>query len=234
MSQLTEYVKDEIWILEYPIHYGGMDLYARMTIIRLANGDLIIHDPYRIDEKTKQAIDALGTVKYIIAPGSYHHLFVKDFQQLYPDAETFICPGLERKRPDIDFDWILGPRPDHRWRDELKQVLVTGPKFIWEVVFYHVPSKTIIVFDLVENIGDDYQHKAGVLLQFWWKAVFHMWNNPKAAPEYQMGWGDKELVSKALNRILEWNAERVILAHGEIIEGNINQRLRDAWANVLE
>jgi hypothetical protein len=233
MSQLTEYVNDQIWILEYPVRYGGMELYARMTIIKLASGELLIHDPCPIDERIKQAINALGRVKYIVAPGYYHHLFVTDFQRRYPDAETFICPGLERKRPDMAFDWILGNKADPRWRGELEQVLVTGPRFIWEVAFFHIPSKTLILVDLLENIGDDYTHKAGPLLQLWWKVVFHMWNRPKAAPEYQLGWGDKRRVRQAMNRILEWDPERVILAHGEPIEGNINERLRAAWRSVV-
>ena len=88
MSKLTEYVSNQIWILEYPIRFGGMDLFARMTIIRLENGDLIVHDPCRIDAAMKQEIDAVGTVKYIVAPGNFHHLFVTDFQQCYPQAET--------------------------------------------------------------------------------------------------------------------------------------------------
>lgn len=117
MDQLTEYIKGQIWLLEYPVRYGGIDLFGRMTVIKMANGDLFIHDPCKIDASVKNEIDALGEVKYIVAPGSYHHLFVADFQQQYPNAETFICPGLERKRPDIQFDWILGNRPDHRWGD---------------------------------------------------------------------------------------------------------------------
>ena len=233
MSQLTEYVKDQIWLHEYPVRYGGMDLYARMTIIKLASGDLIIHDPCRIDESTKQEIDALGKVKYIVAPGNFHHLYVKDFQRLYPNAETFLCPGLERKRPDIEFDWILGNRPDPRWSDEIEQVVVQGPKIIWEVAFFHRPSRTLILVDLFENIGDDYQHQAGLMLRLWWKVVFRMWNNPKAAPEYQIAWGNKEVVSKGLKRILEWNADRVILAHGELVEGDVENRLRSAWERVL-
>jgi len=233
MSQRTECVKGQIWLHEYPIRYGGMDLFARMTIIRLANGELIIHDPCIIDEEIKQSIDALGKVSYIVAPGYYHHLYVTEFQQHYPDAETFICPGLERKRPEMAFDWILGNQADHRWQGEIELALIRGPRFIWEVAFYHIPSKTIILVDLLENIGDDYQHKAGLILQFWWKVVFHMWNHPKAAPEYQVGWGDKRLVRKALNRILEWDMTRVILAHGEVMEGNIDKRLRVAWSSVL-
>ena len=101
MEKLNEYVRDQIWILEYPVRFAGRDIFGRTTIIRLENGDLIVHDPCKIDDATKREIDEIGKVKYIIAPGSYHYLFVTDFQKQYPDAETFLCPGLERKRPDI-------------------------------------------------------------------------------------------------------------------------------------
>lgn len=233
MGQLTEYIKDQIWVLEYPVRFGGMDIFGRTTILKLENGDLIIHDPCEINDLIKKEIDAIGIVKYIVAPGSYHHLFVTDFQQKYPNAETFLCPGLEQKRPDIKFDWILGNKSDHRWEDTIDQVLVYGTKYIWEVAFFHKPSKTLILVDLLENIGDDYQHPASLLLRFWWKIVFRMWNNPKAAPEYQMGWGNKRIVKNGLDKILSWNAERVIIAHGEIIEDNINKVLGAAWHKVL-
>jgi len=192
-----------------------------------------VHDPCTIDDPTKAKIDEIGIVKYIIAPGSYHHLFVADFQKKYPNAETFLCPGLERKRPDIRFEWVLGNKPDHRWEDDIDQVLVQGTKHIWEVAFFHKSSRTLILVDLLENIGDDYGHEAGLLLRFWWKGIFRMWNNPKAAPEYQMGWGNREIVKISLNKILSWDARRVIIAHGENIEEYVRETLARAWERVL-
>jgi hypothetical protein len=233
MNQLTEYIKDQIWIHEYPVRYAGINLFGRMTIIKLDNGELIIHDPCKIDELIKSEIDKIGEVKYIVAPGSYHHLFVTDFQKKYPNAETFLCPGLERKRPDIKFEWILGNKADHRWEKDIDQVLIQGTKFIWEVAFFHKSSKTMILVDLLENIGDDYQHPASLLLRFWWKVIYKMWNNPKAAPEYQMGWGRKKIVKNGLNKLLGWEAERIILAHGELIENNVTNVLCAAWRKVL-
>jgi hypothetical protein len=233
MEQLTEYVKDQIWILEYPVRYAGIDLFGRMTVIKMGDGDLLIHDPCAMTDKVKQQLDSIGTVRYIVVPGSYHHLFVPEFQRMYPDAETFICPGLERKRPDIEFDWILGNRPDPRWNGVLEQVVVQGTRYMWEVAFFHKPSHSLILVDLLENIGDDYRHTASLYLRFWWKVVFRMWNNPKAAPEYQMGWGQKAIVKKSLETILGWDAERVILAHGELVESNVSDVLRAAWRNVL-
>ena len=233
MEKLTEYVSGNIWLLEYPVRFGGMDLFGRTTIIRLENGDLIVHDPCKIDDSTKAKIDEIGIVKYIIAPGSYHHFFVADFQKKYPNAETFLCPGLERKRPDIKFEWVLGNKPDHRWEDDIDQVLVQGTKHIWEVAFFHKSSRTLILVDLLENIGDDYRHEAGLLLRFWWKGIFRMWNNPKAAPEYQMGWGNREIVKISLNKILSWDARRVIISHGENIEEHVRETLARAWERVL-
>jgi len=231
---LEEYITEKIWIVEYPIRFGGMDIFGRMTVIRLNNGNLFIHSPCKIDAQLKADLDRIGPVAFIVAPGNYHHLYVSDCQQHYPNAETFLCPGLEKKRAGLEFDWILGNRPDHRWQQELDQVFIPGTKFITEVVFLHRESKTIILVDLLENIGDDYRHDASLLLRFWWKVIFRMWNNPKAAPEYQLGWGDKKIVCKALQKVLDWHADRVILAHGELIEGNVQEVLTSAWKNVLD
>jgi len=232
-NTLQEYIPAKIWIIEYPIRFGAIDIFGRMTGIRLNNGNLFIHSPCKTDALLKADIDRIGPVAFIVAPGNFHHLYVSEFQQHYPNAETFLCPGLEKKRADLEFDWILGNRPDHRWQQELDQVFIPGTKFITEVVFLHRESKTIILVDLLENIGDNYRHDASLLLRFWWKVIFKMWNNPKAAPEYQLGWGDKKIVRKALQKVLNWHADRVILAHGELIEGNVQEVLTSAWKNVL-
>lgn len=60
MKDLVEYQKNRIWIKEYPVHYAGVDFYSRMTVIRLANGNLFVHSPCEIDPNTKAAIEGLG------------------------------------------------------------------------------------------------------------------------------------------------------------------------------
>jgi hypothetical protein len=77
------------------------------------------------------------------------------------------------------------------------------------------------------------EHEAGLLLRFWWKGIFRMWKNPKAAPEYQMGWGNRDIVKISLNKIISWDARRVIIAHGENIEECVRETLARAWERVL-
>lgn len=232
MHELFEYQKHMIWIKEYPIHYAGTDFNSRMTIVRLNNGSLFIHSPCEITKETKVALECIGKVEFIVAPGSYHYFYVESAQRAFPDAETLICPGIERKWPDIEFDWFLSDRPDKRWESDLDQVLVRGNKLIWEVAFFHKHTRTLILVDLIENITDDTK---GVnwTLKLWWKLVFHMWNNPKPAPEYQIGWKDKKAASASLNRILNWDFERIIISHGDLIEKNAREVALHAWKNPL-
>ena len=71
---LEEYVPEKIYIVEYPIHFGGMDLFSRMTLVRLDYGKLWVHSPCQLDAQLKSEIDRLGEVAYILAPGNFHHL----------------------------------------------------------------------------------------------------------------------------------------------------------------
>lgn len=226
--QLSEYVPGQIWLKEYPIHYAGCDFNARMTVLRLADSRLMLHSPCEIDSETKRAVLSLGEVAFIVAPGSYHYFHVASAQAAFPEAETYICPGIERKRPDLDFDWILGDRPPEAWEASLEQVLVRGTKYIWEVAFFHKSSRTLVVVDLIENIGGGTPN-VNWQMKFWWKAVFHMWNRPKPAPEYQLGWKDKAAARESLQRILEWDFERIVLAHGDTIENEARAAALEAW-----
>lgn len=229
---LTEYVAGRIWLKEYPIRFGGMDISARMAIVRLDDGRLLIHSPCEIDAELKGEIEALGPVAFIIAPGTLHHLHVGSCQQAFPEAATHICPGIEKKRPDLAFDGLLGDAPDPGWAAEFDQVLMRGARFIGEVAFFHRSSRTLILVDLIENFGDD-TVQVGWLQRFWWM-VFRMWNRPKPAPEYQLGWKDKAAGRESLERILEWDFGRIVIAHGDLIEENAREVARTAWQSVLQ
>lgn len=229
---LEEYIDGQIWLCRYPVAFQGTEFDARMTVIRLRDGKLILHSPCEIDDHMNRAISEVGRVAYIVAPGNFHYLHVPSAQAAFPKAETFICPGVERRCPDIRFDWLLGDTAPDAWAEQLDQVLVRGNRWIWEVAFFHRLTKTLILVDLVENFTDS-TPRANWLLKLWWKLVFHMWNRPKPAPEYQLGWSDKKAARASLQRILTWNFERVILAHGDLIESDAHEAVKKAWQKPL-
>jgi len=232
MTDLAELVPGRIWLREYPVRYAGTRFLARMTVLRLHSGKLLLHSPCSIDERLHAELSRLGDVAYLVAPGTYHYFYVEQAQSRFPTAQTYICPGIERKRPEIRFDWILGDRSPPEWASEVDQVLVHGARFLAEVAMFDRPSRTLLLVDLIENIGD---RTPGTdwALRVWWKLIMRMWNRAAPAPEYQMGWGAKKVVGAALARILAWDFERVVIAHGDLIEHDAKAILRSAWARPL-
>ncbi len=231
MSALNRFCS-HIWLKEYPVRYSGCKFLGRMSVVQLSDGNILIHSPCPIDPEIKAEIENLGKVAFIVAPGNYHHLHIQSCQTAFPEAKTFICPGIETKRPDLEFDGVLGDTPEPGWEADFAQTVVRGCRFMWEVAFFHKGSRTLFLVDLVENIGDA-TPGTNSILRFFWKYVFRMWNVPKPAPEYQMGWKDRPAARASLDSILQWQFENVIIAHGEPLVENAKDSVRRAWRSVL-
>jgi hypothetical protein len=230
--ELTEFCKNQIWTRDYPVKLAMCPFNARMSVIRLEDGRLMLHSPCDIDDGTAAAISRLGNVCYIVAPGSFHHMHVTSAQRAFPNAQTFICPGIERKVPSLQLDWILGPRSPAAWSDTIDQVLIRGAIFMWEVAMLHKPSKTLLLVDAIEYFTDRTEDVSWQLKVCW--KLLRMWNKPKPAPEYQFGWKDKVAARASLERILEWDFDKIILSHGDNILANAKQTARRAWTPPLE
>ncbi|AXA33448.1 DUF4336 domain-containing protein [Francisella adeliensis] len=229
MYEIKTFIKDKIWIIEYPVKYSGINFYSRTTIIRLNNDSLAIHSPCKIDDKLKTEILKLGSVSYIIAPGNFHHLYVESAQVAFTNAKTYITEGIIKKNLNIKYDGILTDAPI---LSEFEQQPVLGSRIMNEVAFFHKETRTLILVDLIENIGK-HTEGAGIGIKIWW-IILRMWNKPKPAPEYQFGWKDKPLAAKSLHAILNWDFDKIILAHGDLITSNAKEIATKAWYKPLK
>jgi hypothetical protein len=227
---LREFVRNQIWLAAYPVSLGGTRFEARMTLARRSDGALVVHSPGPVDDVMRARIEAIGTVAVIIAPGNFHHLHVASCQRAFPEAETWICPGVERKQPALRYDGILGDLPPHCLAADFTLAGVFG-RFMCEVAMLHRPSRTLLLVDLIENFGDN---TAGInwVLKAWWK-LLRMWNVPGPAPEYRFGWRDRAAGRAALERIVAWDFERIVIAHGDLIERDAKAVARRAWRRHL-
>jgi hypothetical protein len=96
---LTPYVGDQIWLYAYPVRLAGTTFDARMTVIRLASGHLMLHSPCDITATIAEEISALGLVAHIVAPGNFHHMYATTAQAAFPTARTWICPASRAGAP---------------------------------------------------------------------------------------------------------------------------------------
>jgi hypothetical protein len=81
-----ERVADGVWVADAPFSFFGVRLGTRMTVVRLRDGGLFVHSPVPLTPALRAEVDALGSVRHIVAPNIAHHLYVGEWKEAYPDA----------------------------------------------------------------------------------------------------------------------------------------------------
>jgi hypothetical protein len=149
---MIERLHDSIWTLRRPFRYLGAEIGGRMTILKLRDGGLFVHSPVQLDASSKAEIDAIGPVRFIVAPNRFHHLYAGELARDFPRAKLHGAPGLDAKRKDLKFAAILDDIAPKEWADEIDQVVFRAFSPLNEVIFFHRPSRTVIFTDLLFNI----------------------------------------------------------------------------------
>ncbi|HEY6599244.1 MAG TPA: DUF4336 domain-containing protein, partial [Pseudomonadales bacterium] len=98
-----EALAPDLWVARRPLRPPVGDIGARMTVIRLRDGTLLLHSPVALDTKLHRALDELGAVRWIVGPNKAHHLFLGAYADAFPPRTTVRRAGTRRKtdRPDV-------------------------------------------------------------------------------------------------------------------------------------
>ena len=209
---MITFVPGRIWIEERPQRFFGLPMGTRMTLIKLGSGGLFVHSPVVPDEAVETLIAREGPVRFVIAPNRLHHLYLTPFLDAHPDAELWVVEELVKKRRDLAPAGILGDAPEPGWADEIDQCLFAGSIFQNEAIFLDKPSGTLIVVDLLESVHRSdpwYYRLIGRLLG--------TYERPGLTWDQRLCFRDREAARASAARILSWEFDRIVLAHGALI-----------------
>lgn len=220
--QLTA-IADDLWIHERPLRFLGIETGTRMTIVRLRGG-LFVHSPAPLEPGLRAEVEALGPVLAIVAPSLFHHLGVQSWIEAFPQAITCACPGLAQKRKDLRWDRVLGDTPEPAWAGEIDQVFFAARRLENEVVFLHRASRTMICADAVFNLARHPSRLTRVV------ALLLGNREPGATWLEHVMMRDRAAAREQVGRMLAWDFDRIVLAHGPMIASGGKERLRRAYA----
>ena len=226
-EQLRELAPD-IWVVFRRQRFYGLEVGTRMTVIRLAGERLLLHSPVALDSELRRELDALGRVSFVVAPNRVHHLHAGEVAQAYPDARLWVAPGLPRKRPDLVYVDVLSDDAPAEWKAEVEQVFFAGRPYENEVVFFHRASRTLIMCDLAFNFGPRTAAPTRLLMRLL-RSYGHF--GPSTLDPWLIR--DRAAARQSLERILAWDFDRVIVAHGDILPSGGRDALRRGYAWLL-
>jgi hypothetical protein len=213
-----------IWTVTGDIKTPLTHIERRMTVVRLASGELVIFSAMALDESEMKKLEAAGRPAFLIVPGKFHRLDAGSWKQRYP-AIKVIAPVAAREAANeaapVDATGV-----DFR-DDEVRFVTVGGTAgFEAALIVRRAAGTTLIVNDIIGNLPKD----TGLVLRLFRFAG----DEPHVPLPIKMGLKDKPGLR---DQLLAWadlpGLKRVLMSHGEPIESDAADKLR-ALARSLE
>ena len=232
-------IAEDLWVVDGPlIRFGprllNMPFPTRMTVIRLGEGDLFIHSPTPLLPELAQELERwAGRPRWIIGPNRLHYWWIPQWHAAFPQAEVYLAPRIrEQSAGRIDFSAReLDRECGYPWDGEITTLPITG-SFLTETVFFHHRTRTLVLTDLIENFEPG---RASSRLMSWLTRIGGV-RDPDGGMPRDMRFSfrrHKATLRAAIERMIAWNPERIILAHGRWYPSEGTYELRRAFRWLL-
>ena len=225
---MLELFGPNLYVAEGPIvSFFGFPYPTRMAVAQLSDGNVWVWSPVALTEELASAVEELGTVRYIVSPNKIHHLFLSQWTDRWPDAQLFAPPGLARRKPGLRVSAELCDEPDSGWAAEIDQVIFHGSLAMEEVAFFHRPSRTAIICDLIQR------HPESSLTG--WRGMLMridglVGDHGSTPREWRASFLRHKPARAARDTVVGWKAERLLIAHGECAQTGATSIIEKALA----
>lgn len=226
MQGLTPFGSN-IWVADGPnVRDAGLLFTTRMTVVRLRDGSVWVESPVALPAETIEQIKAIGSVRYIVASTQRHVWRLNEWHDLFPDAQLWAPTGAAFTLGAIDapVNDVFTDTSEEGWAEDLEQLAFKGSSVLREVMFFHPESHTVIVGDIIQI---NPIIKGRPIRNVVFRALGAAYPKGGVALDIRMSFRNRELARQSLERLLSWDFDRLILAHGPCIE-------RDAKVYVQE
>jgi len=228
MPELEAFAEN-LWIVEGPeVRDFGIMFTTRMIVVKLSDGSLWVDSPVPVSFDTLKRITALGPVRYLVAATPRHVWRLETWYRLFPEAELWVPrpTPMTLKSEALPYSGILGDTPYRGWEADIDQCAFKGNPFIEEVIFYHKESRTAILDDLIQN----HPMVRGKNLR---NALIRLFGvaYPRGGvpPDIRLSFVNRTLARRSLKKMLSWDFDKLIIAHGVCIKKDAKQFVEEAF-----
>jgi Domain of unknown function (DUF4336) len=217
-------IAPNIWTADGPPvnALGPVVLPTRTVVVRLRNGTLWINSPVAAERSAMESVAELGEVAHLVAPTKLHLWRLPAWGAAFPKAQLWGPPGAREK--GVALTGTLGDAPPAVWSGDLDQIVFRGNLFLEEVEFYHSASRTLIFTDFIQNypplegrpVRNAVLRAAGVL-------------GGGVPRDVRLTFFKRAEGRESLDKLLAWEFDRLVPAHGAVVERNAHLLVEDAF-----
>ena len=167
--------------------------------------------------ETLTRITKWGPIRYLVAATPRHVWRLATWHTLFPDAQLWVPrpTPFTLQKGSLPLTGILKDMPPSDWSVDFDQLAFRGNPLIEEVFFFHKASRTVI-------LGDFIQMHPSIKGQPLHNTLFRL--EGVASPpggvglDFRLSFTNRKLARQSLDKLLSWDFDKLIIAHGACIE----------------
>ena len=215
---------ENLWLASYPLSVLGTQHGRNVTLIRLASGKVVVHSMAPFTAEGVAEMQALGPVGWVMEAMLLHDTYAREGREAFPSVPFLGPPGFSEV---VKFSTSpLLPVPPE-WAGEIEVFAIGGAPKLQEHVCLHVPTRTLIVADLVFNFAPNERG---------WDRFFHRYlagfkRYPGMSRIFRICISDHTAFRASLVPVMAADFDRIIVGHGSVIERDGKALLARALAD---
>ncbi len=218
-------IADDVMLISFPWRTLGIDFRRNVTLLRLADGRVVVHSTAPFIEEDIAAIRRFGEPSWLVEATLMHDTFAKEGRKALPDI-PYLTPDGFTEATEVPTESLLPPPRD--WDGEIDVLRIDGVRMN-EHALFHRRSRTVVVADLFFSFPEE---TSG------WPRFFvrHVMRLPRLFGisffYRRLVIQDKPAFERSMHTLLDLDFERLLVAHSEPIDKDakraVEQALRDS------
>ncbi|MEM7696781.1 MAG: hypothetical protein AAF236_00065 [Verrucomicrobiota bacterium] len=198
--------------LSFSLKMLGCEMGREVVLLKLQSGDLLIHSTAPFTDADRREIESFGNPRWMMEATAFHDTYSSE-----ASSQFFGLPYLT-PNPQHGNGRQLAAPPE--WSDEIELLAFDGMPTLSEHAVYHRNSKTLILADLLFNVPESSRCTRRVL-----RVLSGIAEYPGQSRLLRFFIRDRKAFRDSMNRLLEWDFERIVVGHGDPIETDARAKL---------
>jgi hypothetical protein len=194
--------------MSFPFRVFGIDFKRNVTLLRLRDGRVVIHSTAPFAEEDVAAIRAFGEPAWLVEATLLHDTFAKEGRAALIGL-PYLAPSGFGEVSGVATQPLEAPPSD--WEGEIEVLKLEGTKKN-EHALFHRQSRTLVVADVFFSFPPETRGWARLFARRIMGLPASLFGVSRF---FRFLISDKEAFARSLRKMLEWDFERVVVAHRE-------------------
>ena len=174
---------------------------------------------------TLKEVEKLGKIEYLLASTQRHIWRLRAWHEKYPESQLWTCGNIPRKLNGLPFTGVLNDTS--MWPDDFEQMIFKGNRLLSEAVFFHKASNTLIMGDIIQN---NEKIPGRPFTNFMFRLSGAAYPNGGVGLDLRLTFSDKRKARESLAKIISWDFDKLIIAHGPCVTANAKEYVKSAFS----